>query len=215
MDRSDRLGVAGIPRLLATFSIPAIVGMLAQAIYNVVDRIFMPIFGINQGAQPIVGYNYGARQYGRVKKTWQLAVLAATAIALTGFAAMMFFPAPVIRLFAPENEELLKLGCRAMRLAVIVLPLIGFQIVSASYFQAVGKPRQAMLLMLSRQVLLLIPAVLILPRFLGLDGVWLALPFSDFVASLITGACIFFELRHLEAGHQAAVFDGMALRGTR
>lgn len=163
----------------------------------------MPIFGITHGAQPIVGYNYGAGKFGRVKRTWQLAVLAATMIALAGFTVMMFFPAQVIRVFNRDNEELLKVGCRAMRLAVMMLPLIGFQIVSASYFQAVGKPKQAMLLMLSRQVLLLIPAVLILPRFLGLDGVWLALPISDFLASLTTGTCIFFELRHLDERHQA------------
>jgi Na+-driven multidrug efflux pump len=174
-------------------------------IYAAAMMVFMPIFGITHGAQPIVGYNYGARQYGRVKRTWELAVLAATAIAAAGFVMMIFFPAPVIRLFAPGDKELLKIGCRAMRLAAVMLPLIGFQIVSASYFQAVGKPRQAMLLMLSRQVLVLIPAVLILPNFFGLDGVWLALPTSDFLASLTTGACIYFELRHLNEGHQAAL----------
>ena len=180
-------------------------------IYAVAMMVFMPIFGITQGAQPIVGYNYGARQFGRVKRTWQLAVLAATAIAVVGFLVMIFFPAQVIGLFAPRDEELLAVGCRAMRLAVIVLPLVGFQIVSASYFQSVGKPKQAMLLMLSRQVLLLIPAVLILPSFLGLDGVWLALPLSDFLASLVTGTCILFELRHLNGGHQAAVIGQTAV----
>ncbi len=180
-------------------------------IYAVAMMVFMPIFGITQGAQPIVGYNYGARQFGRVKRTWQLAVLAATAIAVAGFLVMMFFPAQVIGLFAPGDEELLAVGCRAMRLAVIVLPVVGFQIVSASYFQAVGKPKQATLLMLSRQVLLLIPAVLILPGFLGLDGVWLALPLSDLLASLITGTCILFELRHLNGGHEAAVIGDTAV----
>lgn len=174
----------------------------------------MPIFGLNQGAQPIVGYNYGARKFGRVKKTWQLAVMAATMIALTGFSVMMFFPVQMIHVFNRDNEELLKLGCHAIRLAVIMLPLIGFQIVSATYFQAVGKPKQAMLLMLSRQVLLLIPAVLILPRFFGLDGVWLALPISDFLASLTTGTCIFFELRHLTERHQATLVADTALAGT-
>jgi len=171
-------------------------------IYAVAMMVFMPIFGITQGAQPIVGYNYGARQFGRVKNAWQLAVFAATAIAMAGFVVMMFFPAQVIRLFSPGDAALLAVGCRAMRLAVIALPLVGFQIVSASYFQAVGKPKQATLLMLSRQVLLLIPAVLILPTFLGLDGVWLALPLSDFLASLVTGICIVFELRHLNEGHE-------------
>ena len=82
-----------------------------------------------------------------------------------------------------------------------MMPIVGFQIVSASYFQAVGKPRQAMLLSLSRQVLLLIPAVLVLPRFFGLDGVWLALPVSDFCSSLLTGIWLCLELRHLYRRH--------------
>jgi Na+-driven multidrug efflux pump len=88
-------------------------------------------------------------------------------------------------------------------MAGIMLPMVGFQIVSAGYFQAVGKSKQAMLLMVSRQILALIPAVLLLPRFFGLDGVWLALPASDFVASLITGVCISFELRRLNGAQGA------------
>jgi len=103
-----------------------------------------------------------------------------------------------------HDTALLTLGCRAMRLAGIMLPVTGFQIVSAGYFQAVGKPRQAMLLMVSRQVLLLIPAVLLLPGFFGLDGVWLALPTSDCLACLITGGCIFLELRRLNDARNAA-----------
>lgn len=201
MDRSDRLGVAGIPRLLATFSIPAIVGMLAQAIYNVVDRIFMPIFGINQGAQPIIGYNYGARRFDRVKQTVQTAILAATAITLLGFAVAMVFPAQLIRLFDPRDKSLLDLGTHAIRLTLVMLPIIGFQIVGAGYFQAVGKPKHAMLLMLSRQVLILIPAVLILPRFLGLEGVWAAMPTADLASSILTASWLVLELRHLDRRH--------------
>ena len=91
----------------------------------------------------------------------------------------------------------------------MMLPLVGFQIVSASYFQAIGKPKTAMLLMLSRQMLLLIPAALILPRFLGLDGVWIALPTSDFASSLLTGICLLLELRQLKAdGTPALSPDG-------
>jgi Na+-driven multidrug efflux pump len=85
-----------------------------------------------------------------------------------------------------------------MRISMSMLPLIGFQVVSASYFQAVGKPKEALLLMLSRQVLLLIPAVLILPRFFGLNGVWLALPTADLGSSAFTGVCLFAELRRLQ-----------------
>lgn len=174
-------------------------------IYAVAMMVFMPIFGINQGTQPIVGYNYGARKFRRVKRTWQAAVFAATGISLLGFLVMMVFPGQVIRLFDPTDPALLKLGCRAMRMAGIMLPVVGFQIVSAGYFQAVGKPKQAMLLMVSRQILVLIPAVLLLPKFFGLDGVWLALPASDSLACLITGVCICFELRRLNDAQDAGM----------
>jgi putative MATE family efflux protein len=169
-------------------------------IFSMLMMVLMPIFGINQGAQPIIGYNYGAKRFDRVKKALELAVLAATGLAAVGFAVMMLFPAQVIWLFGrQQNQHLLALGIHAIRIATLALPLIGFQSVSASYFQAVGKSREAMLLMLSRQVIFLIPAVLILPRFFGLDGVWAALPTADVAASLLTGVCLLVELRRLKA----------------
>jgi Na+-driven multidrug efflux pump len=188
-------------------------GDLAISVMGVLYAMFMmvamPIFGVNQGAQPIIGYNYGAERFDRVKKTLELAILAATGIALLGFGVMMLFPAQVIQLFNSEDQSLLALGTHAIRISTIMLPVVGFQIVSASYFQAIGKPKTAMLLMLSRQVLLLIPAALILPLFFGLDGVWAALPASDFGASLLTGICLLVELRELKANHlQGQPLDG-------
>jgi Na+-driven multidrug efflux pump len=170
-------------------------------IYAMVMVTLMPIFGINQGAQPIIGFNYGAGRFDRVKKALQSALLAATGIALLGYAVAMLFPGLVIALFTEHDPALNRLGRHAIRLSMMMLPIVGFQIVSASYFQAVGKPRQSMLLSLSRQVLLLIPAVLILPRFFGLDGVWMALPVSDFCSSLLTGIWLSLELRHLYRRH--------------
>ena len=149
--------------------------------------IFMPVVGINQGAQPIIGYNYGSLRFDRVKKTLQTAVLAASGIAVLGFVVMMVFPAHVFWLFTRASRELTAAGVHAMRLCAAMLPLVGFQIVSAGYFQAVGKPAQAMFLTLSRQVLLLIPAVLILPYFFGLRGVWMSLPVADFGSSALDG----------------------------
>lgn len=180
-------------------------GDLAISVMGILYAMFMmvgmPIFGINQGAQPIIGYNYGARRFDRVKKTLEMAVLGATALAVVGFGVMMLFPGQVVRLFNRDDASLLTLGTHAIRIATLMMPLVGFQIVSASYFQAVGKPKTAMLLMLSRQVLLLIPAVLILPLFFGLDGVWAALPTADGLASLLTGICLLVELRELKANH--------------
>ena len=170
-------------------------------LYSMFMMVAMPIFGVNQGAQPIIGYNYGAERFDRVKKALELAICAATGIAVLGFGVMMVFPAEVIRMFISKDQALLTLGTHAIRISTIMLPVIGFQIVSASYFQAIGKPMTAMLLMLSRQVLFLIPAALILPLFFGLDGVWIALPTSDFLASLLTGLCLLVELRELKASH--------------
>lgn len=166
-------------------------------IFSVVMLILMPVFGLNQGAQPLIGYNFGAHRYDRVKRTLQLAVAAATAIALVGFAVTRLFPSFLIRLFNRDSQELLAIGVPAIRIFLIMLPIIGFQVVSANYFQAVGKPKPAMILALSRQVLLLIPAILILPRFLGLRGIWLAGPVADVGSSILTGTWLFFEIRQL------------------
>jgi putative MATE family efflux protein len=168
-------------------------------LYAMLMMVAMPVFGINQGAQPIIGYNYGAERFDRVKRTLELAILAATGIVIVGFGVMMLFPSQVIRLFNRHDPALLALGTHAIRISTMMLPLVGFQIVSASYFRAIGKPKTAILLMLSRQVLLLIPAALILPLFFGLDGVWAALPTSDFGASLLTGIYLLAELRELKA----------------
>ena len=166
-------------------------------IWAVIMMFFMPIFGINQGSQPIMGYNYGAGEFGRVKKALKTAVSAATAIAMLGFMIMMFAPAPVVRLFNPGDLDLQVLTVHAMRICVIMMPLVGFQVVSTGYFIAVGKPRESMLVSLSRQVLFLIPAVLILPSFMGLNGVWAALPTADLSSSLLSGLLLFLELRRL------------------
>ncbi|MEN6450104.1 MAG: MATE family efflux transporter [Thermoguttaceae bacterium] len=183
-------------------------GDLAIAVWGIIDAVMMtlamPIFGLNQGVQPIIGYNYGARQFDRVKKTLETAVLIATAWTIFGFALTSLFPAQIVQLFCDEKKAtaaVVALGGHAMRICTLMLPIVGFQIVSASYFQAVGKAKQAALLMLSRQLLILIPAVIALPYFFGLDGVWAAMPASDLASSLLTGFCLTLELRHLRQSH--------------
>ncbi len=176
--------------------------------------IFMPVFGINQGAQPLIGYNHGARRFDRVRQTLGLAVAAATALMLAGFAVVELFPSFLLGLFSRDSAALLPIGVPALRIGMAALPIVGFQVVAASYFQAVGKPRESMLLMLSRQVLLLIPAILILPRFLGLTGIYYSVPLSDLGSALLTGACLALELRHLERRHrgeQGAAAEAPAL----
>ncbi|MCC6124763.1 MAG: MATE family efflux transporter [Pirellulales bacterium] len=197
---------ACVLQFLMIYQLQRFGGNLAVAamgiIYRFVLMILMPLFGLNQGAQPIIGYNYGARQFDRVKKALLVAILWACAVTAVGFAVVMIFPAQVIRLFDPDNDKLVELGTHAMRVSMLMLPIVGFQVIGASYFQAVGKPKMSMLLSLSRQVLLLIPAVLILPEFFGLDGVWAALPTADACSSILTGTCLYFELRHLQKRHE-------------
>ena len=169
--------------------------------YSVVMLIMMPIIGISQGAQPIIGFNYGAEHFDRVKKTLLLATVAATVLTTFGFAVTMLLPTQIIRLFDPDDPVLIQIGTRALRICTLMLPIVGFQIISSNYFQAVGKAKTAMFLSLSRQVLLLIPCLLICPRFFGLDGVWMSLPISDIGSSVLTGVWLFLELRSLGVKH--------------
>lgn len=178
----------------------AISGM--GVVMSISTLILMPIFGINQGSQPIIGYNYGAKNYDRVKEALKLAIIGATGISILGYIGTQLFPAQMVAFFNPEDAELIAFGTRAIRIYLALVPIIGFQIVSANYFQAVGKPRQAGFLSLSRQVLVLIPALLILPRFFGLDGALMAGPVADLVASILTGIWITMELKRLGVQHQ-------------
>ena len=177
-------------------------------IYPVMMVILMPVFGINQGTQPIIGFNYGAKRFDRVKEALLTGITYASTLTIAGFIVIMLFPTAVLGLFVspsdPNRNALIDLGSHAIRVGMMMLPLIGFQVVSASYFQATGKPREALFLMLSRQLLLLLPLVWILPKFFGLEGVWRALPCADLASSMLSGSLLFLELRRLDTRHQEA-----------
>lgn len=160
--------------------------------------ILMPIFGINQGAQPIIGFNYGAKNYDRVKQALKYAAIGATIITTLGFIVIQVFPEKIISIFVSnENDlkELLLYAVPGLRIYLSMIPLLGFQIVSTAYFQATGKPKHAMLLSLSRQVLVLIPALIILPPIFELTGVWLAAPLADLISSVITALLVLKSLK--------------------
>lgn len=173
-----------------------------SAVSSITMVFLMPIFGINQGVQPIIGYNFGAHKYDRVKEALKLGIIAATAIVVFGFIITRIFPTQLISIFNSSDEEFIAFGVHALKIFLFCMPIIGFQIVASNYFQAVGKPMQAALLSLSRQVLLLIPALLIFPTFFGVNGVLYAGPFADLISSMVTAALLFFELRHLNERHQ-------------
>ncbi|HZK43744.1 MAG TPA: MATE family efflux transporter [Syntrophomonadaceae bacterium] len=165
-------------------------------IMSIATLLIMPIIGISQGAQPIIGFNYGAKQLGRVKDTVKLALVGATVIITFGFMLSRIWPAQLIGLFN-KNPELIQLGTHGMLIFFIFLPVVGVQFVGAGYFQAVGKPVQATILSLSRQILIFIPLLLVLPRFYGLDGIWWAGAFSDIGAFLLTGIWLWYEIRQI------------------
>jgi putative MATE family efflux protein len=167
-------------------------------LFRVISFVFMPMIGIAQGAQPIMGFNFGAQQFRRVRKSFRLANLSATAIAIAGFLVFFSFPTAILRVFS-SDPDLIAMGKNAMRMLVIGLPLVGYQNIGTSLFQAIGKAKPAVFLALSRQVLFLIPMVVILSRVYGLPGVWTSFPAADFVSWLVTLTMVHFELRRLAA----------------
>ena len=179
-------------------------GEMAVAAMGVINRtnmmLLMPIFGINQGAQPVIGYNYGAKKYDRVKKTLALAAVAATLICVFGFLFIELFSHQIIGLFN-KDEDLIEIGTRGIRIFLIMLPIVGIQIIITNYFQAVGKASRAIFLSLTRQVLFLIPLVVILPVFFKLDGIWIAGPVADFSSSLLAILLLVKEFRYLQSKH--------------
>lgn len=170
-------------------------------IMSVVTFLVMPAMGISQGSQPIIGFNLGAQKFKRVKNTLTLSIFSATAIVTLGFIISKIWPAQIMGMFT-ENSELIELGSHGMGIFFMLLPLVGMQMISSSYFQAVGKPTQATILGLSRQVFIFIPLLIILPHYWGLEGVWWSSPFSDLGAFVLTGLWLWHELRHLSKSEQ-------------
>jgi putative MATE family efflux protein len=170
-------------------------------IFRVISFVFMPMIGIAQGSQPILGFNFGAKQFNRVKKSFHLANLSATAISIVGFLVFFIFPTQILRIFS-NDPELVALGRNAMRMLVIGLPLVGYQNIGTSLFQAIGKAKPAVFLALSRQVLFLIPMVIILSRIFGLTGVWISFPCADCVSYVVTLIMVHYEMRRLTRQHE-------------
>ena len=156
-------------------------------IFRIISFVFMPMIGIAQGVQPILGFNYGARQFDRIREGLSLANRSTTALAMVGFGVFLAFPAPILGIFSTA-PKLIEMGRSAMRWLILGLPLVGYQNIGTSLFQAIGKARPAIFLAFSRQVLFLIPVVIVLSRLLGLQGVWLSFPVADAVAFVVPSA---------------------------
>lgn len=173
--------------------------------------LLLPVVGIKHGMQPIISFNYGAKQHARVRRTVLLAIAAASVVVGTGYGITRLFPEAIIRLFN-QDPELVDFGGRMLTIWFLFLPVTGFQIIAASYFQAIGKVPSAMFLTLTRQVILLIPAILLFPRFFGLEGLLHAAPFADFFSALLTSFWFLRGLRRLQAEADALEDLPAALR---
>lgn len=193
---------ASVVQVLANNSLKEYGGDLAigaMTIISSVSMIFlMPIFGINQGSQPIIGYNYGAKQYDRVKETVKYGAIAATIIVVIGWIITQSAPQVLIAIFN-NDPELVGIATNGIKIYLFMMPLVGFQVISSNYFQSIGKAKISMFLSLLRQVILLIPCILILPKILGLNGIWLSGAVCDGLSSLITGIIFFYSVKKLKA----------------
>lgn len=163
-------------------------GDYAVGAYGIVNRLMffvvMIVLGFNQGMQPLVGYNYGAKLYPRVVKILKLTTVCALFITTTGFLVAQIFPKQIVGLFT-QHQELKELSVHGLRIATLVFPLIGAPMVIANFFQAIRKPGKAIFLSLTRQVIFLIPLLLTLPLFFGITGVWASIPASDFISVIV------------------------------
>lgn len=175
-------------------------GDISIGAYGVVNRILMLfvmiVNGLNQGMQPIVGYNYGARQFDRVIKTLKLNIMCAVGVTTFGFLLAHFFPHLVVGLFT-DDPTLLSVAELGLRTTLMAFPIVGFQIVSSGFFQYIGKPQKAIFLSMTRQLLFLVPLLAILPNYLGVKGVWMSMPIADTLAAVLAGTLLFFQIRKM------------------
>ena len=173
-------------------------GDLAIGAFGIVNRlvfiVVMIVMGLNQGMQPIAGYNFGAKLYDRVNKLLKLTIIYATCVTTFGFLVGMLAPNLVVGIFT-SDAELTELSATGLRITVMFFPIIGFQMVTSNFFQSIGMAGKAIFLSLTRQMLILLPCLLILPHFFGVAGVWYSMPVSDLLASLIALVMLVYQFR--------------------
>lgn len=170
----------------------------AMGIINSMVTLFvMSIVAINMAAQPIIGFNYGAKSVERVKQSLKISIVAATAIAVGAFILIEAMPGVFVKLFNNNSTVLYELARNGMTLVFLALPIVGFQVVASNFFQSVGKAKYAMFATLFRQVILLIPLLFLLPVFFGINGIWLAFPVADAVSAMAVTFILYHEWKKL------------------
>ena len=165
-------------------------------IFTILMLVFMPLIGITQGIQPIIGFNYGAQDYCRVHQTVKITLALATTVCVVMYLIVMTIPQWLFIPFS-SDERFISIGAQAARKYMMFMPLVGTIFVSTNYFQAIARPKTAIVLSIVRQVLIFAPALLILPRFLGIDGIWYSCPLSDAGTFIIAAVLIKKELKNL------------------
>lgn len=165
-------------------------------INSIISLLIMIMFGFTQGMQPIVGYNWGAKQHDRAIEAFKLTIWYATAVSVIGFLTAECFPGFIARWFT-DNQELIDITTKGMRIYVICLSLVGFQVVTTNFFQSIGKAGISIFLSMTRQLLFLTPLLLLFPPLFGLDGVWFATPAADLIAALVTAGVLWYYWRKL------------------
>ena len=189
-------------------------GDLSIGAYGIANRVAflftMVVLGFTQGMQPIVGYNYGARKYDRALKTMWLTVGWSVATTTLGFLVCEIFPHQVVGMFVSEDGSgdataLIDASVKGLRILVAMLPIVGFNIVAGNFFQHIGKPKRAILLSVSRQMLFIVPLLFFLPPIYGVDGVWYAIPIADFVSTALAAVLLMLQIRKLRQNPSSEV----------
>ena len=176
-------------------------GDLAIGAYGIVNRIvflfIMIVMGFNQGMQPIAGYNFGARLFDRLIQVLKYTVFCGVAVTTVGFLAGQIFPRSLICLFT-SDETLTNIAVEGLRIVLIFFPVVGFQMVTSSFFQSIGMAKKAIFLSLTRQLLFLIPSLLVFPSIWGTVGVWMSMPVADAIATIVAACMLRWQLKHLK-----------------
>ena len=174
-------------------------GDLAIGAYGIANRItfifVMVVMGICQGMQPIAGYNYGARQFDRVTEVLKKAIILATIVMTIGFAVCVFIPTPIVSLFT-SDPELTRISANALRIINCLFMFVGVGMVTGNFFQSIGKAKISIFLSTTRQLLFLVPLLLVLPHYFGTTGVWVTIPISDVLSSIVAVAMLWHFYRH-------------------
>ena len=176
-------------------------GDYAVGAYGIVNRlvfmIVMVVMGLNQGMQPIAGYNYGARQFSRVTQVLKITIIYATCFTTLAFLLGLLCPRVLVSIFT-SDAEMIDIAAHGLTITVLVFPIVGFQMVTSNFFQSIGMASKAIFLSLTRQLLILVPALLILPNFFGLSGVWYSMPLSDLISSIIAACMLWWQFNYFK-----------------